>query len=340
MSYKEILEKQSGLLRKELRWWPSFFYHFTDVHNAVSILADGWILSREKVQASGKMKNDNASRAVIEATNVENKCYGRLYFRPLTPTQYHSEGYKPEELRDPIFSANCPVPIFFCLSASGTLEYPGTKFAPRGLAGCRHDIQEGEEAFSRLDFNKIYHDGPYNNLTESDIKEYRHSEVIREGGFPVEPLLQCILCRTVAEKETLLYLIKNYSMRMYNSYKDRILYQPKIKCFNSNNIGIFVKRVYVNDDMLTAEFNDSEQRYTRGEENVPIEIHIQVFYMKDNGQILGEAYGKGSFNYVTIRSCQMKMDIPQNCDILRIKISFDESIMYENEIAIGESKLY
>lgn len=27
------------------------------------------------------MVNDNASRAVIEATNTDSKCYGRLYFR-------------------------------------------------------------------------------------------------------------------------------------------------------------------------------------------------------------------------------------------------------------------
>lgn len=55
--------------------------------------------------------------------------------------------------------------------------------------------------------------------------EYRHSEVLREQGFPIEPLLRCILCRSVAERETLLFLLKQYSIRLYNTYKDKVYYE-------------------------------------------------------------------------------------------------------------------
>lgn len=70
----------------------------------------------------------------------------------------------------------------------------------------RYDIKNGVEEFQKLQFRKIYHEGPMG--MEHDITEYRHSEVIREGGFPVEPFLQCILCRTQAERETLMFLSK------------------------------------------------------------------------------------------------------------------------------------
>ncbi|MGN0507314.1 MAG: DarT ssDNA thymidine ADP-ribosyltransferase family protein [Lachnospiraceae bacterium] len=123
MDYKEILEEQKSELRQELSWWPNFLYHFTDVHNAANILHSGWIYSREKAKVQDVMKNDNASQAVIEATSDESKCYGRLYFRPLTPTQYHNEGYKPVEVRKSELNASCPVPIFFCFSAAVTLNY-------------------------------------------------------------------------------------------------------------------------------------------------------------------------------------------------------------------------
>lgn len=93
MDYKDIINKQRNKLRRDLNWWPSFLYHFTDVHNASSILDQGWIYSREQVEKQNIMWHDNASRAVIDATNVESKSYGWLYFRPLTPTQFHNEGY-------------------------------------------------------------------------------------------------------------------------------------------------------------------------------------------------------------------------------------------------------
>ena len=106
MRYTDVLEEQKMRLEPELKWWPSFFYHFTDVHNVVNILKTGWIMSREHALAAGMMVKDNASCAVISATSYENKRYGRLYFRPLTPTQYHSEGYKPEKVRNPDINAS------------------------------------------------------------------------------------------------------------------------------------------------------------------------------------------------------------------------------------------
>ena len=121
MEYKEILEQQKSNLRDELKWWPNFFYHFTDVHNASSILYSGYIYSRREATERNIMYNDNASRAVIDATNIDSKCYGRLYFRPLTPTQFHNEGYKPSGIRHGDINASCPVPIFLCEDCSASM---------------------------------------------------------------------------------------------------------------------------------------------------------------------------------------------------------------------------
>lgn len=159
MEYKDILNEQKKLLRDELKWWPDYLYHFTDVHNASNILYSGWVYSREQAVNQHIMVSDNASRAVIEATRDDNKCYGRLYFRPLTPTQFHNEGYKPLEIRNSDINACCPVPVFLCFNANETLNYPGTIFAERGISGNRHNIKAGINEFQKLDFSKIYHEG-------------------------------------------------------------------------------------------------------------------------------------------------------------------------------------
>ena len=165
------------------------------------------------------MQNDNASNEVIQVTNNDNMCYGRLYFRPLTPTQFNNEGYKPIQVRNSEINASCPVPIFFCFNADATLNYPGTEFAERGLAGHRHNIKSGLKEFEKLNFSKIYHVGSYSKQ-DYDIKEYRLSEVIHENGFPIAQLLSCIICRSTAEREMLLFLLGQYSMRLYNTYKE------------------------------------------------------------------------------------------------------------------------
>lgn len=338
MNYKEILDAQAENLRPDLQWWPRFFYHFTDVHNAASIIKSGWIYSRQYAKNQGIMSNDNASRAVMEATNFDNTYYGRLYFRPLTPTQYHNEGYKPVSVRNHDMNASCPVPVFFCLSSVATLNYPGTQFAERGIAGHRFNVKSGEDDFSKLNFSKIYHEGWYDTAKDGDIKEYRHSEIIRQGGFPLEPLLKCILCRTQAERETILYLLKSYSLRTYNSYKDRILYKPKLKCFWNN--GIYIKRVYVAGDILQVEFNEPELRRKGSEENIPFQVAIDVQYRKQDGSILGGVMGHSSFDYCKIRSCEMHLKELHQCDLIRVQIKFDDAIMYENEIDIQEAELF
>lgn len=332
MEYRDILEKQKESMRNELKWWPDFLYHFTDVHNASRILYDGWIYSRNQATEKAVMTNDNASHAVIEATDADSKCYGRLYFRPLTPTQYHNEGYKPVEVRDFDINACCPVPIFLCLSANATLNLQGTKFAEKGIAGNRNNILEGVKPFSDLNFNKIYHHGAYTH-ENSDIKEYRHSEVVREGGFPVEPLLKGILCRTQAERETLLFLLKQYSARLYNTYKSKVLYNPSLLCFYNN--GIFVKNVEINVDTLTVYFNDPEQRIKKQKElEVVLRAEIQLTYRGDDGSIMTVQNGVAQLDYSRVRSCSIRLKQELNYSVVRVNLRINDAIMYENDLDI------
>ncbi len=111
MTYREIIEAQRRQLPKSRNWWSMYFYHFTDIRNALNIIEKGWIYARHKANEEDLMVSDNASQEVLSVSSSEIKEYVRLYFRPKTPTQYHNEGYKPEAVRKNDINANCPVPF-------------------------------------------------------------------------------------------------------------------------------------------------------------------------------------------------------------------------------------
>lgn len=155
ISYREIIEQERSKLNRSINWWPLYFYHFTDVHNAVSIIDKEYIFGRGLASDEELMTSDNASSNVIEITDESVSRYARLYMRPKTPTQYHNEGHKPEKVRKQGINANCPVPIFFFLDADKTLSLDSVHFVEKGLAG--HSINNaillnGEEHFSSLNF--------------------------------------------------------------------------------------------------------------------------------------------------------------------------------------------
>lgn len=46
--FLDNLAQESWVKRSERHWWPRFLFHYTDVKNAVSILRDNRLLSRQE----------------------------------------------------------------------------------------------------------------------------------------------------------------------------------------------------------------------------------------------------------------------------------------------------
>ena len=113
MTYRDIIH-QNRFHHSSVNWWPLYAYHFTDIQNAVSILKEEYLYSRYDAKRLNIMRNDNASRQVIDMTYSGATADVRFYFRPLTPTQYNNEGFKHPDMRycgD--INPNVPVPVFF-----------------------------------------------------------------------------------------------------------------------------------------------------------------------------------------------------------------------------------
>ena len=192
MEYIEII-RENCEKHSRVSWWPKFAFHYTDVTNAIGILSSGYLYSRTNATHLNMMRNDNASRQVIDMTSsgVESKV--RFYFRPLTPTQYYNEGYKHGSLRyNHDENANVPVPVFFLFDLDKLLSLPGVHFSETTQAGHGAKTYSGVEAFSKINFDYIY-DNSYENFDTT--KNYRHAEIMHPNSLAIETCLHSILCR-------------------------------------------------------------------------------------------------------------------------------------------------
>jgi ssDNA thymidine ADP-ribosyltransferase, DarT len=187
------------------KWVPRYIYHFTDVQNAAIVIQSGELLSRTEAVARDVMRNDNAASSVIENTPAAHKQFARLYFRPRTPTQYRAEGIRPPSER--YHGAHCPVPVFLAFDLIETILQDGVSFSDGNMASGRVLFNDSEQFFRSLPFRLIYHDGPFSAEQRDEIVFHRHAEVLVPRSLTIAPTLKWILCRSYAERETLLHLL-------------------------------------------------------------------------------------------------------------------------------------
>jgi len=188
-----------------LRWWPRYVYHFTDVHNAASIIRSGHLYSRAAAEQRGLMKVDNASPKIIQRTCPEHLQYARLYFRPRTPTQYRNEGIRPISQRK--LDAHCPLPVYFCFEALTVLALDETEFS-NGNMGSQRARHSGErDFFLSIPFHLVFHNRWFAPEERDEIVFRRNAEVLVPDSLPLDPALKFVACRSAAERQTLLHLL-------------------------------------------------------------------------------------------------------------------------------------
>ena len=233
-------------------WWPKFAFHYTDVTNAVSILNSGFLYSRADATHMRVMKNDNASRQVIDMTNSDVVSKVRFYFRPLTPTQYYNEGYKHPALRyDGDENANVPVPIFLLFDLEKLLALPGVQFSEMSQAGYGTMVYSGVEAFSKLNFDYIY-DNTYDNFEIT--KSYRHAEIVHPNSMAIKSCISNILCRNSLERTTLLNLLRETNPLAFAKYQNMI---KTYKHDTFENNGIFLTNCSYHSNTVSISFSDT-----------------------------------------------------------------------------------
>lgn len=197
---KHIEHWSAALERSGRDWWPRFAYHFTDVQNAVSILNSGRLYSRERAMQLGVMLHDNANPEVIAQTDPEHLRLVRLYFRPLTPTQYRNEGILQRASQS---KGHCPCPVYFLFDLPLVLQAPGCRFSRGTLATSRSGHSELESYFVGMPWSDVYSEGPMAGSRKKEIKQARHAEIIIPDEYEFGPALRAVYARSPAELATL-----------------------------------------------------------------------------------------------------------------------------------------
>ncbi len=279
MNYLDIIQENCNK-HSPISWWPRFAFHYTDIQNAVSILNSGFLYSRAAADQLKIMKNDNASRQVIDITSSDVVSKVRFYFRPLTPTQYYNEGYKHPSLRycqDE--NANVPVPIFLLFDLNKLLSLPGVQFSETSQAIRGSKVYSGIEKFKDLNFDYIY-DNSYENFEVS--KNFRHAEILHPNSMPIDSCICNILCRNNLERTTLLNLLHEKNNKAFLKYKEMIKV-PRNNVFENN--GSFLTDCSYHDRMVSITFSDAYagKRYIEREmekagidELRPIDVVVQL----------------------------------------------------------------
>lgn len=342
MEYIDII-KDNVENNTPVKWWPKFAYHHTDVSNAVNILSTGFLYSRDNAKKMGLMVNDNASRQVIDMTNISVLSNVRFYFRPLTPTQYYNEGYKHPNLRyDNDNKANIPVPIFFLFDLSKLLSIKGVKFSERRQAGSGAELYEGADAFSKLDFKKIYSIG-FDNFEEN--KPYRHAEILHPNSMRIDSCIDTILCRNSVERMTLLNLLREKNPLQYRIYKDRIK-TCKSNMFENN--GLYITECNFYNNTLSVRFSDTPNKKTYIKNQMrknnldrlePLTVKVVLdWYTTKN--LYEHKETTTSIEYDNINAITFsKLPIVPNAKILRVMIYIEENLMCCIEHSLEQTEI-
>lgn len=326
MTYEERIEKNCKLAGAA--WWPRYAFHYTDVTNAVGILKEGYLYSRQDAAKMHLMSNDNASRQVIDMTFSGATSNVRFYFRPLTPTQYHNEGYKHPDLRychD--INANVPVPVFFLFDLNTMLHMKDIKFSEQSLAGGGGYLVSGEECFENLSFEQIYKNGPMDDPGQE--KKYRQAELIYPGSFCINPALRYIVCRNDIERATLLNLLRKEGSRLFSMYKDYIIVDNS--CFENNGLYITDCRFYSDRAVLSFSSTAKKKYYTslykENESPLNVQAYAEFEWLKGKDRLDRRGckfvIDYENTEYITFSG----LEKPQGATAMYMKVFFDNKLV-------------
>jgi len=253
--YRAIEEFVAGLaLHPKIKhsparsWWYKYLYHFTNINNIVYILSDDKLLSRNELIRLGKNHDDCTSNDIISRTPERVKNFVRLYFRPNTPTLYHSEGIRSPQNR--WLEAHCSTPVYLLFDAMNILTKSSVRYSSGNLAASDALTYISARALSKFPFEKIYHSTAIQSSDDKrNIIFHRHAEVLVPKSLDLTNL-KWILCRSSAERQTLINCLPH---DVRNRWKSKIYYDDKGYFFNRN--WTYVKEVNMTNSNITVYYN-------------------------------------------------------------------------------------
>lgn len=252
---QELRQRDWDTVPVETRW-IGYLYHIANLDNAVSILEHGVLYSRYEAQRRRLVLHDSAAAEVISTTDPEIQHCARLYFRPRTPTFYYNEGFRTKrELMECRFGGvHCPVPVALIFDAPTVMAMKGTRFSEINLATPNARIHETLNAFQKLPFEKIYHEGSVNDRS---VIAHRQAEVIVPNVLGLNGTLRAVRCRTDAERATLL---RTLSLRERIRRRQHIRTVADVPLFQADRL--FIEKVGIVGDEVVIDLHLPRYSFT------------------------------------------------------------------------------
>lgn len=303
--------KEQPWVGKAQRWWPDYLFRVDDITAAAKILNDGYLLSRKEALAAGVLVLDCASPNVIAATAEQWKDYVRLYFRPKTPTEYLSEGFRPAGSYE--LGAHRPVPIVMLFDAADILTRADAEFSDGNLAAGAATGND-YDFLCEIPFEQVYHDRSLDESEKRSIVFRRHAEVIVPRRLDLSSL-RYIVCRTQAEYETLLHLLQPTAVKRWSrriSQKTNMHYR----------FWTFVEQVELNNKRILFRFNPSSQ--TPG----PFSACVSILEDATRQKYLWE---DGSYHASS--QLEISLDQLQHPEGYSVRLELDGQLAYSNHYA-------
>lgn len=291
------------------RWWPNYAYHFTDIQNAAQIIGKARVYSRRRAVEQGLMTVENADTDVIRRSPELTETSARFYFRPKTPTQYHNEGVRPESNRSS-HKAHCPVPVFFLFPLGDVLVRQGTLFTDTAAYWDEVNVWESLDELKKMNWADIYSAGSMQADRRNEITGFRRAEILVPEFLPLEGVHR-IICRTPAERDTLLNLLDR---------GNRDTWRPRIEISEANLRNLYEARwVYLEsvhwiDKGLLFKFNPCA---------VTLTLRVEITNY-ETGETIIEKEKPVDF----YKNSSLTATIPGNIRRVQVKMTLDGCLAY------------
>jgi hypothetical protein len=218
-------------IEQQYSQWKGHIYHFSHIENAVAIIKNRKIQSRNKAT----IKGDAAGNVVHLRDDAHD--YARFYFRPHTPTQFYNE-FLGKNTTDGYNSSNfgwvswyekarglgfpkCPIPIFFkfslqevlfknekqCCISNGNMQTGSTQFG------------SVEKMINKFGFDDLYYT-PVQYATKEDYNRYRNyaqQEFLVKDKLSFDDLSEFeIICPSDADRTLLINLLGQENRNIFS----------------------------------------------------------------------------------------------------------------------------
>jgi len=300
--------------RDARKWWPKLCFHYTDLPNVPKILKEGYLYSRNYLESHNAKWRDVASHQVLEKTSEDTKNSVRFYFRPRTPTQYRIEGIKSKtSIAQSTFPQHCPIPIFLLFDIVDILSRVNSQFSEGNLASEWSNTFNNPADLYNLPWRLIYHTGSF-DPRQREITRHRCAEIVIPQKIDLNGL-KYIFCRSEAEKETLLHLLKE-NPKISDKYSGIISSSGKYELFEKRHT--FVESVNLNRDNVVIQFSPDTQ--SPG----PFELKVNLIFSAFSKQLI-KSINLSEFDF------SIKVNIPEKWKgSYTIKVLLDDYLVYSN----------